>query len=297
MNMENELTNNKNETNDTIPRIKMVLQTMSKNEEKVANYCISIGSLIQDKSIYDVAKENSVSASLVVKVAKRCGYIGFKDFKRALINASFSEYNGLSHELNKNDSPETVVQKIFSTAITGLRDTATVLDPKKLHNAANKLANAKKIDIYGAGGSGAVAMDLYHKFLRILVRCCVSTDSHMMAMSAVGLDTNSVAIGISHSGQSKSVLDALDLAKKNGAYVISITNSINSPIFLVADTCFCSVAKSSPIVGENAAARIAMLNIIDALFVLVAQKNYEKTLLGLEKTIESAKPLRIGYKS
>lgn len=280
---------------DTIPKIRMLLKSMTRLEYKVATYCIDRGISIGEKSIFDVANETSVSAALVVKVAKKCGFKGFKDFKNALVLAS-NAIQKMPSELNSTDTPEVVIQKVFNTAIVGLKDTASVLNPKDLVLVAEKIIKATKIDIYGSGGSGAVAMDLYHKMMRIMIRSELCTDVHMMMMSAVGLDKKSVAIGISHSGQSRGVVDALNLAHSQGAFTIAITNNMNSPICQNTDISFCSVAQSSPIVGENAAARIAMLNIIDVLFVLVASKTYDETILNIEKTIESARPLRVGFK-
>lgn len=286
---------NENRFDDTIPKIRMLLKSMTRLEYKVATYCIDRGISIGEKSIFDVASETSVSAALVVKVAKKCGFKGFKDFKNALVLAS-SAIQKMPSELNSTDTPEVVIQKVFNTAIVGLRDTASVLNPRDLELVAEKIIKATKIDIYGSGGSGAVAMDLYHKMMRIMIRSELCTDVHMMMMSAVGLDKRSVVIGISHSGQSRGVVDALNLAHSQGAFTIAITNNMNSPICQNTDISFCSVAQSSPIVGENAAARIAMLNIIDVLFVLVASKTYDETILNIEKTIESARPLRVGFK-
>ena len=40
----------------------------------------------------------------------------------------------------------------------------------------------------------------------------------------------------------------------------------------------------SPLLGENAAARIAQLTMLDAIFVLVAQRNYNAADANLAKT-------------
>ncbi|RWQ59480.1 MAG: SIS domain-containing protein, partial [Mesorhizobium sp.] len=63
------------------------------------------------------------------------------------------------------------------------------------------------------------------------------------------------------------VIDAIQLARKSGARTLAITNYDNSPLADVADIVLCSTAQGSPLMGENAAARIAQLNILDALFV------------------------------
>jgi len=47
----------------------------------------------------------------------------------------------------------------------------------------------------------------------------------------------------------------------------------------------CSTAQGSPFTGENAAARIAQLNIMDAVFVAVAQKDPRAAERGLARTM------------
>ena len=79
-------------------------------------------------------------------------------------------------------------------------------------------------------------------------------------------------------------LDALQIARKNGARTIAVTNYLGSPLAEVADVVLCSTARGSPLLGENAAARIAQLNILDAIFVLVAQRNRKTAEANLGRT-------------
>jgi DNA-binding MurR/RpiR family transcriptional regulator len=53
-----------------------------------------------------------------------------------------------------------------------------------------------------------------------------------------------------------------------------------------------STSQGSPLTGENAAARIAQLNILDALFVAVAQRDVTTTEANLRRTMESVSPSR-----
>ena len=70
-------------------------------------------------------------------------------------------------------------------------------------------------------------------------------------------------------------LEAVKAVQANEVPVIAITNYAESPLATMADTVLCSTAQGSPLTGENAAARVAQLNILDALFVAVAQRDYE----------------------
>mgnify|MGYP000532606059 CR=1 FL=1 len=60
-------------------------------------------------------------------------------------------------------------------------------------------------------------IDALHKLLKIGIRCIVEEDADIQAMQSALLETGDVAIGISHSGTNKGVLECLKNAKANGA--------------------------------------------------------------------------------
>jgi DNA-binding MurR/RpiR family transcriptional regulator len=272
---------------DIGPRMRLALKGLTNSERAVLKYCLSLGPNLEKKNIEDVAKQVKVSTALVVKVAKRCGFSGFKRMKSALV--SYSRLPGmiLHEELSHDDSAQAVMDKVFNTAIIALQETLSVLKVETVESAADILCHAKRIDIYGIGGSGTLALDCFHKFLRIGVRTNACTDSHQILMLAASLEKGDAVLGFSHSGQSKAIVDAFAVARKKGVPSIAITNTIGSPMAELAEISLYSVAQGSPITGENAAARIAQLTLFDILFVLFAQRNYKQSLSALEKAISA----------
>ena len=117
-------------------------------------------------------------------------------------------------------------------------------------------------------------------------------DAHMMLMSASLLKAGDVVVAFSHSGQTSTVIDAVRMAREHEAKVIVVSNFTVSPLAELADVLLCSTAEGSPLTGENAAARIAQLNILDALFVLVARRDYDAAQVNLQKTIAAVRDKR-----
>jgi RpiR family transcriptional regulator, repressor of rpiB and als operon len=99
-------------------------------------------------------------------------------------------------------------------------------------------------------------------------------------------------IAFSHSGQTMVVVEAVQQARKNGAKIIAVTNSPMSVLAEQSDVVLCASAVESPLTGENAAARIAQLIIVDALFVAVAQRNPAATEKNLSRTILAVRARR-----
>lgn len=89
-----------------------------------------------------------------------------------------------------------------------------LLNDTALEQAVKALQEANRIEFYRNGGSGIIAMDAYHKFMRTGISCIAHTDSHFQIMGEGLLSKNSVVIGISHSGSNKGLLEALEVAKQ-----------------------------------------------------------------------------------
>lgn len=252
-------------------QIRMNMPSLTGTEAKVAKTLTSFKKLEESTRIREVAKSAGVSEALVVKVAKKLGFDGFKELKSALIGYRNGSSAELYDEISTGDDLETVASKVFRTSIQALEETRAILDVERIERTARVLARAERVDIYGVGGSAQIARDIAHKFLRIGRRIAVYDDPHMMMMSASVLDTTDAVVAISHSGSSEAVIAAADLARKNAATVIALSNYAHSPLAEIADITLASTALGGPLLGENAAARIAQLNIFDVVFVEVAR--------------------------
>lgn len=114
----------------------------------------------------------------------------------------------------------------------------------------------------------------------------------MMAMSASLLGPGDVVVAFSHTGETDSVIEAAAIAQSAGASVVVVTNHGKSSLGRMADVTLCSTAQGSPLTGENAAARVAQLNIIDVVFVAVAQRGAATVERNLEKTMHSVRTKR-----
>jgi DNA-binding MurR/RpiR family transcriptional regulator len=240
----------------------------------------------------EVAREAEVSEAMIVKTAKRLGFNGYKDLRAALQAYRNQPHVDLHQEVTPDDTPETIVQKVFRTSIQALEETLAILDIEAFTHAVRLLHNASNRDFYGLGGSAQIARDVAHKFLRIGVRANVFDDTHMMAMSASLLRAGDVVVAFSHSGRTSGVVDSAQIARANRANVIAVTNYASSPLADLSDVVLCSTARGSYLTSENAAARIAQLNIMDAIFIAVAQQNLKASEANLARTMAAVSAKR-----
>ncbi len=268
------------------PRLRMMLSVLTPLEARLVSTVLD-SSFNEDSALKDVAAVCEMSEAMVVKTAKKLGFKGFRELRSQVAVYNRLPITEMHQELSPTDTVREIVTKVFRTSAQALEETLAILDMVAFERAAIILAKAKQRDFYGIGGSAQIGRDAVHKFLRIGVRATAYDDPHMMLMSASLLHKTDVVVAISHSGQTSILIEAVKAAQANGVPVIAITNYAESPLAMLADTVLCSTARGSPLTGENAAARVAQLNIVDALFVAVAQRDYAKAEHNLECTMQA----------
>ena len=270
----------------------MMMPHLTPMEARVVDSMLGKRDFSESTSLKEIAASAAVSDALVVKIAKKLGFIGYKDFRAGLVEYRNLPIADLHQEVLPEDSGAEIAQKVFRTSIQALEETLSILDPVAFDRAVEFLHGARQRDFYGIGGSAQIARDVAHKFLRIGIRASVFDDAHMMLMSASLLGPEDVAVGYSHSGSTTAVLEPLTLARRSGARTIAVTNYGGSPIAQIADVVLCSTAQGSLLLGENAAARIAQLNILDAVYVGVAQRDLAAAEANLASTMGAVRKER-----
>jgi DNA-binding MurR/RpiR family transcriptional regulator len=266
------------------PRLRMMIPSLTPLEARVVEHVLARRDLAEDTRLQDIATVAGVSVAMVVKIAKKLGFSGYRDFRRNVSSYHRLTIMEMHEELSAEDTGTEIVQKVFRASIQALEETLAIADVPALERAAVLIHDARRLDFYGVGGSAQIARDVAHKFLRIGIRVAVHDDAHMMLMSAALLGPADVAVGFSHTGATIVTLEALQAARRAGARTIAVTNYNNSPAAELVDVVLCSTARGSPLLGENAAARIAQLNLLDAVFVMVAQRDYRAAEDNLSRT-------------
>ena len=156
------------------------------------------------------------------------------------------------------------------------------MDENELENAIAMLSHARRIEFYGVGNSGIVAQDAQHKFFRFGVSTVAYSDTHIQLMAAAVLTAQDVLVVISNSGSSIELLDAVSIAKENGAKVIVITRA-GSPLAQFADCELALAAQEDAHRYSPMVSRSLQLAVIDILAIGLALRLGETASLQLEK--------------
>lgn len=274
-------------TENVIVKIKAAYSSLSFKERAVADYILKNPKEIIHLSITEFAENSSVAEATVFRFCKTLGYRGYQAFKIALASGIVDPIQNIHEEIKAEDEVFTLAKKVFTGHIEAIRDTLNLLDGSVLEGIVDVLSTATRIDFYGSGGSSAVALDAYHKFLRTGINCNAHSDGHQQIISAALLGPGQAAIGISHSGSNKDVIDSLRIAKANGAATIAITNHFKSPLTKEADYVLYTTSRETFFRSEALASRLVQLSLIDVLHVAVSVRKQEETLSNLQKIREA----------
>lgn len=270
---------------NVILQIKSQYNTFNETEKKVADYIINNTRELIYSTISQVAERLQVSDATIFRFCKKINLNGFQELKITLAT-EFTEgldNNYANEQINENDTEQTIVNKVFNANITALNDTLMSINSKHIEEASDALLTADQIVFYGNGGSGIVAMDAHHKFLRTGLKVSVYTDNHLQLMSLAQLSEKDLIVIISHSGSNLNMINLLDIAKDNGTKSIAITSFSKSPVSEKADITLNAISQETGYQFEAFASRIAHLTIIDALYMSVVLKRKDLTHTATQK--------------
>lgn len=252
-----------------LDRIESLLDEMRPSEQTVGRFVLRHPNLVISLSFPEIAARTGVSQPTVARFCLAAGFSGYRDFKLRLAQSLANGVPFVHHDVGMEDSMADVAAKVFDRGIAALVSVRNHLDPDALTRATQLLATAKRIEFYGLGNSGIVAMDAQHKFFRLGVPTVAYSDPHVHAMSASLLGIGDVVVAISGSGRTRELIRSVEIALDAGATVIAITASGSALARLATLALYADVHEDLDVYAPMTS-RMVHLVLIDALSVGVA---------------------------
>jgi DNA-binding MurR/RpiR family transcriptional regulator len=268
-------------------KIREMKDSLTPVEKLVAEFILNNLEEIPHLSIKSLAQMSKTSDASVLRFCKTMGYSGYRSFIvsiSASLGSMDEEQKDEYTDIQPGDDLSVIIANISRNNCKSIEDTLSVIDRKEVERAVKAIRESGRIAFFGIGASGIVCMDAQQKFSRINKMCHAYTDGHSQLTAATLLSKGDVAFFVSNSGDTAEILDALDIARKNGARTIALTKYNRSPLAQQSDIV---LSISTPEVTFRSGAmgsRIAMLTVVDTLFAGVASAEYQKVKKYLTKT-------------
>lgn len=258
-------------------------------EKKIAGYVLANAEAVSTMSVQQLARTLGVAESSIVRFSKSVGCSGYSEFKLMLVKCAPQEMRTIFEELSPEDDVTSITQKVFSRNINTLERALQMLDYDKLGQAVDWLDTAKRIVFFGLGASASIAEDFYIRLMRIGMDAQAVTDAHLSQIAAGMLDSRSVALGITHTGRTREVIDALATARRHGAKTIAITGFPKTPVEQTVDLCLELYSPEQLFVSP----RVAQVSLIDSLYVGIALRRKASALSYVEQMETVLQDLRL----
>ena len=269
-------------TNELILRIEERYGKMSKGQRRLADYVRQN----YDKAVFLTAAKLGetvgVSESTVVRFAIQLGYKGYPGFQKALEELVRNRLNSIQRmevtygRITQSEILETVLQ----SDIDKIKQTLAVIDHKAFNLAIDTILNARKIYVIGIRSCAPLA-SFFSFYLNLVcdnVTPVTTNSSSEIFEQLIRIGEEDVIIGISFPRYSMRTLKALEFASNRKAKVITLTDSIHSPMNLYSSCNLIARSDMASIVDSL----VAPLSVVNALVVALCMKKQKEVVSTLE---------------
>lgn len=259
----------------------------SPTEQEIVAHILENPQMVVDLTIHDLAKRTFASASTIVRLCHHTGYAGYREFRKAVAHELAVRERTKKveqKEISHSDSIREIIEKITYKNIVSLEETMALMDEQVLRDCVELIRNARVIYLFGMGASLCAARDAYLKFLRLNRLCVINEDWHSQLLQARNATSEDLGIVISYSGATVEVIECMKALKESRTPIIAITRCIDSPVAELADQKLYTTANESIFRSGAMSSRMSQLNIIDVLYTVLANQQYEESLVQLSKT-------------
>lgn len=243
---------------------------LSAPQKNVADYILEHREEIIRKTLAETARACQVSEPTVLRFLRKIDYTSYQIFRIDLARELAGSPSEINYDnIRIDDSVHDIKQKIAQATAQAVLDSATGLNTESLDECIRLILQARCILVIGVGSSGAIALDLYHKLIKLGRLAIIERDPHMMNIMITNLDANDLVIAISHSGESQEILDVTTSAVSHKVPVAAVTSYQQSSLAQSAQVVLNSSTQETALRPDAMTSRIIQLLVIDILFVSI----------------------------
>ena len=245
------------------------VDALSKREASVAALVLADPQRVLRLPLDRLAVEAGVSQPTVIRFCRSLGCDGLRDFKLRLAANLAGGTPYVHADVEPGDDAASYGPKVIGAAIAALQAARDKFNAATVERAVALLASSRQLLLFGMGGSGPVALDAQHKFVRLDVPASSTSDPLMARMAVSVMAPNDLLLLVSNTGRTIATLELAELARTNGVQILAIT-APDSPLAKAATIALEIEPAEDVDLYTPMASRIAHLAMIDVLATGVA---------------------------
>ena len=262
-----------------VPIIESIYDTLTPIEKTIAQYFLEPIPEGVSLSAQEVSNRLFVSIPSLTRFAQKCGYNGYRQF--------IYDYEKRTKEESTlhNNSTKIVLEDYAEL----LSKSFSLVNEAQLIRVCELLSSAKRVYIYGQGSSGLAALEMKFRFMRLGMICEAITDLHTMLMNRVLVDEDCLVIGITVSAN-ESVVNAVNIAKKQGAKTVLITSKKSEELSHECDELVLIAMKNALEQGTTISPQFPVLVVVDILYSYYKEIDKERKHSIFSNTLHAIQP-------
>jgi RpiR family carbohydrate utilization transcriptional regulator len=252
-------------------------------QRQVAELLLADPELVLHANVGDLAQRAAVSPPTIVRFCRALGFAGLRDFKLQLAQSLANGTGYLHRAVTSGDRMDAVVHKVLYGAATALTNLERHIAPEVIEQAVARIAKAKRVDCYAVGSTSSfIAADAQARFFRLGLASNAYFDAHFQLISAASLSRGDVALAISYVGRMPYLIEAIEVAREQGATIIAITQP-DTLLARRADIVLSVVVPADPSMRVGTEAYLAQMAYLEILMVGVGLRRGPSALLALKR--------------
>lgn len=163
--------------------------------------------------------------------AQAIGFRGFKEFKISLAEQTptFQDYFVAAPSEGKS-TVQNLVERLLLTERDAIETTLHMLDYARLDEAAQLVARAQRICLFGVSTSFDICRDMQRRLSRLGISAWASNEFHDAVVQLARFRAEDLLICVSQSGATNEVLDVAKQGQQFGVPLLAITAFPSSPV-------------------------------------------------------------------
>jgi len=271
--------------NELLQKLDEKYKKFSKGQKKLADFIRNEYDKAAFMTAAKMGEEVGVSESTVVRFAMALGYEGYPEFQKALGEVVRNRLNSIQRmevtygRIGRGE----ILTSVLQSDIEKIKMTLAAIDHTAFDMAVDTLANARTVYVIGLRSCAPVAsfLGFYLNLICDNVVVVNSNGSSEIFEQLIRINEQDAIIGISFPRYSMRTLKALEFASNRSAKVITLTDSIHSPITLYSSCNLIARSDMASIVDSL----VAPLSVVIALVVAMCMKK-QKEVVGTLETLE-----------
>lgn len=264
--------------------------TFTTTEKRIADYLQANFEAAVYMTIEELAKATYTSHSAIIRLCKKLGFTGFKEFRLELgrevhqLLAQFDQTIDANFPFSEQDDGAKIAKKMAELSIQAVKKAQLQIEDQPLDTIAEKLTQAKRIFVFAKGDSQITARKFQNKLVKLNKFLILAEEYSDSSWNAANLTKEDCAVFISYSGRIHHYEKIMSYLKHVGTPTLLLTGNEHSEMAKKASMCLViSQGELDFVKVATFSSQIAFDYVLNTLYSIMYAQNYTANVLNLKE--------------